>query len=172
MFLTIQICLERTARGRPITKRMALMKMVMELQMKEPMVSIVVPHLIHLSMKAVSKKHRRHIPIHSVASRFAFVSMNQKVSKHGRCPCGIRLFHTKNVDENCVWKRQLMTDQLRRFCKIQSKNTQVSAGKLQASRVMPQIAGQYGVFHRQLSNVRGTSYCTILCRLRRSYVVI
>ena len=59
-----------------------------------------------------------------------------------------------------------------RCCEIPSENAQVSAEKVDESRFMPEIAGQHSVFHRQLRDVRGTSYCTNLCRLSRKYVVI
>jgi len=56
--------------------------------------------------------------------------------------------------------------------RFSNENAQVSAEKVVVSGFMLEIAGQHNVFHRQFIDVRGTSYCTILCTLRRKYVVI
>ena len=87
-------------------KRMASMKMVMELQMKEPMVLITTQ--THSLTKTMNKRQDRLMRIRSEALKFAFASTNQKVGRCGRGPCGIRLCPTKTVDEICVWKRHSM----------------------------------------------------------------
>ena len=56
--------------------------------------------------------------------------------------------------------------------KFSDKNAQVSTEKLEERRFIPEFAGQHGHFHRKFIDVRGTSYCTILCRLSRRYVVM